>query len=68
MVKVARVEVAIPANSYADPDSYSLTAHFNFSEAQITVRCIDEQTGEERRTTVQFDSSEVLKEQLVAAA
>lgn len=67
MVKVATVRVDIPAGAYKDPDYYQLTAHFSFGEAQLSVRCVDEQTGQERRAVLLFDSSEVNKEHLMMA-
>ena len=68
MSKVAQVVVDIPPGSFTSPDNYCLSAKFHFGEAQVTVTCLDEQTGEEKRVSVQFDSSEVTKDQLVAAA
>jgi hypothetical protein len=62
MVKISTVKIDIPPGSYTDPDSYSLTAHFSFGEAQISVRCVDEQTGQDRRTVLLFDSSEASKD------
>jgi hypothetical protein len=64
MVKIASVRIDIPSGSYTDPQDYCLTANFNFGKAQITVRCVDEQTGKEQRTSLLFDSSEVCREQL----
>eukprot|EP00775_Hariotina_reticulata_P011136 gene11136-11289_t len=64
MVKISTVRIDIPPGSYTDPDSYSLTAHFSFGEAQITVRCVDEQTGQDRHTVLLFDSSEAIKDNL----
>lgn len=59
MTKIATVHVEFPAPC-GDPDNYSLTAEFKLGETQISVRCVDEQTGTERSTTLQFDSSELL--------
>ena len=69
MVKVATVVIDIPSISSAcsSAGNYSLTAHFDFSEAHISVTCKDDQTGEEQRTVLQFDSSEVTKEALLAS-
>jgi hypothetical protein len=62
MVRIASVRIDIPLGSYKDPQDYCLTANFSFGEAQITVRCVDEQTGKEQHTTLNFDSSEVCRE------
>jgi hypothetical protein len=62
MVKITSVRIDIPPGSYKDPEDYTLTAQFKFGEAQITVCCIDEQTGMERHTWLLFDSSEVTKD------
>jgi len=67
MVKISTVRIDIPSGSYTDPDSYSLTAHFSFGEAQISVRCVDEQTGRDRRTVLLFDSSEASKDSLMSS-
>lgn len=64
MVKIASVRVDIQPGSYKDPDDYALSANFSFGEAQITVRCVDEQTGNEQRAALLFDSSELCREQL----
>jgi hypothetical protein len=64
MIRIASVRIDIPSGSYQDPQDYCLTANFNFGEAQITVCCVDEQTGKEQRTTLMFDSSELCREQL----
>lgn len=61
MVKVASVIVQTPycgANVYDN----KITAYFNFSETQISVRCVDETTGKEQQTQLNFDSSEVLRD------
>mgnify|MGYP003617118717 CR=1 FL=1 len=68
MVKVGTVVVDIPPGTCSNPDKYRLSAHFRFGEAQITVRCVDEQTGQERRTSLIFDSSECTKESLMMLA
>lgn len=65
MVKIATVYVEFPA-PYGDPDKYTLTAHFSFGEAEIGVRCVDEQTGCERHTRLMFDSTELLNKAEVA--
>ena len=59
MMKIASVVVKTPYCG-ANPRSNKLTAHFNFSETQISVRCVDETTGKERQAQLNFDSSEVL--------
>jgi hypothetical protein len=61
MMKIASVVVHTP-NCGANPDANKLTAHFNFSETQISVRCVDESTGKEQQAQLSFDSSEVLAE------
>lgn len=68
MVKVATVYIDIPPGSYTNPRDYCLTTHFSFGEAQISVRCVDEQTGRERNAVLLFDSSEVTEENLMSMA
>ena len=61
MLKIASVVVKTPYCG-ANPGANKLTAHFNFSETQISVRCVDETTGKEEHAQLSFDSSEVLAE------
>jgi hypothetical protein len=61
MVKIAGVVVKTP-NCGANPGANKLTVHFNFSETQISVRCVDESTGKVEQAQLSFDSSEVLAE------
>jgi hypothetical protein len=58
MVKVASVIVQTPYCGAKRKDN-KITAYFNFSETQISVRCVDETTGKEQQTQLNFDSSEV---------
>lgn len=51
-----------------DPETYTLTAEFRFVETQISVRCVDEQTGQQALTELLFDSKEALTEGMVAVA
>jgi hypothetical protein len=67
MTKVGTVHVEFPPAD-ADPESYVLTAEFSFGETQISVRCVDEQTGKEVRTEVLFDSTELSSDGMVAPA
>ena len=59
MVKIASVKLKT-LQCGANPGANKLTAHFNFSETQISVRCVDETTGKEEQVQLMFDSSEVL--------
>jgi hypothetical protein len=59
MMKIASVVLKTPYCG-ANPRSNKLTAHFNFSETQISVRCVDQSTGKEEQARLKFDSSEVL--------
>jgi hypothetical protein len=67
MTKIATVVVNTPLCG-ANTGANKLTAHFNFSETQINVRCVDERTGQEKIAQLQFDSTEVLGDTGVCAA
>ena len=67
MTKIATVRVEFP-HCDSDPESYTLTAEFSFGETQISVRCVDEQTGYEVSTHLLFDSTEAIGDNLVAPA
>jgi hypothetical protein len=56
MQNVGSVVIDLPEGAGVN---YPLTAQFSFGEAQITVRVIDEQTGNERHTRVIYDNREV---------
>lgn len=66
MTRIASVQVDFPPVS--DPDLYTLTAEFSFGETQISVRCVDENTGKEVHTELLFDSSEMLDAMVAATA
>lgn len=67
MIRVGTVHVEFPPAD-ADPESYVLTADFSFGETQISVRCVDEQTGKAVRTEVLWDSVEAVSDGMVAPA
>jgi hypothetical protein len=67
MTKIATVRVEFPPTD-ADPESYVLTADFSFGETQISVRCVDEQTVQQTRVELLFDSVEALGDGMVAPA
>jgi hypothetical protein len=67
MTKIATVRVEFPPTD-ADPESYVLTAEFSFGETQISVRCVDEQTAQQTRVELLFDSVEALGDGMVAPA
>jgi hypothetical protein len=67
MFNIATVRVGFPPCK-GDPETYTLTAEFSFGDTQISVRCIDEQTGQQAATEVLFDSLEALTDGCVAVA
>lgn len=66
MVKIASVVLDTPLCG-AKPGANKLTAHFNFSETQISVCCVDRMTGRMQQAQLLFDSAEVLGEVGVSA-
>jgi hypothetical protein len=58
MTKIATVVLETPLCGL-DPNNNKLTAHFNFSETEISVRCVDERTGRTQKAALRFDSVEV---------
>lgn len=58
MTRIATVVVETPLCG-VDPSTNQLTAHFNFSETEISVRCGDECTGRSQKAVLRFDSVEV---------
>lgn len=66
MVKIASVVLDTPLCGAA-PGANKLTAHFNFSETQISVSCMDRKTGRTQQAQLLFDSAEVVGEAGVSA-
>jgi hypothetical protein len=62
MQKVGTVLIDLPSGACLD---HALTAHFSFGEAQLGVRVVDEQTGQERHTRIVYDSRELTEEDIL---
>lgn len=67
MTRIATARIEFPP-CQGDPECYTLTAEFRFGETQISVRCVDAQTGQEVAAQLLFDSTEALGDGMVSAA